>query len=118
MADRTDDSKKICNLNYLTELSHGNTAFVKEMIRIFLAEIPGEIQTLEKGIKENNYEDIQQAAHKLKSTIPFVGLNFIIEKELVEIEELATKRSEIEKIRLLFSQVKEMCAKASEELIA
>jgi HPt (histidine-containing phosphotransfer) domain-containing protein len=108
--------EKVYNLDYLHELSHGNEEFVKEMIRIFLAEMPEEIQNLENSIKEKNYTAIRHAAHKLKSTIPFVGLNFVIGKEVFEIEDLASKQLDLEKIELLFVKIKEMCNKAAEEL--
>ena len=108
----------VCNLNYLKELSNGNAEFVNEMIRLFLAEIPGEIQNLEKGIEEKDYDSIKQSAHKMKSTIPFVGLNFIIGNEVFEIEDLANKKLDLEKIEFLFSGVKEMCTRATNELRA
>ena len=111
-------SQKVTNLDYLTELSKGNTAFIAEMISIFLTENPEEIRLLEKGIKEQNFPAIKAAAHKMKSTIPFVGLDKLIEKDLSEIEKLSLENTDIQHIQLLFSNVKTICLKASEELRA
>jgi HPt (histidine-containing phosphotransfer) domain-containing protein len=116
MINNTNNFEKISSLHYLNELSNGNAEFVKEMIGIFLSENPEEIQVLEKGIMEKDYFTIKHTAHKLRSSIPFVGLNQLIEQEVLEIEELAAERSNIQKIKTLFSKVKEVCLKTNEEL--
>lgn len=107
---------RVTNLDYLTELSNGNTKFVEEMINIFLVEIPGEIKNLENSIRKKDYGLVQRISHKLKSTIPFVGLDKVIEGEVYEIEKLAKEHSNISKIEELFSKVKRACRKAVEEL--
>ena len=106
----------VCDLTYLKELSNGKVEFEKEMIQMFLEEIPGEILNLEHGIKAKDYETVKLTTHKLKSTLPFVGLNFIVGKEVLEMEALAKSQSGLEKIEVLFLTVKEMCEKAFEEL--
>jgi HPt (histidine-containing phosphotransfer) domain-containing protein len=107
---------KVCNLDYLHDISKGDDAFIEEMITIFLSENPSEIQKLENGITEKNFDTIKHAAHKLRSTLPFVGLDRLIEKESIEIEELAGKHSNPERIKELFAKVKDICQKAFLEL--
>ena len=109
-------SARVSNLDYLTEMSNGNGEFIGEMIRIFLVEMPSEIGNLEDGILRQDHETIKQAAHKLKSTIPFVGLDKIISKELTEMEQLASAHADIKSIEPLFNKVKLMCEKAAREL--
>ena len=116
MQDSTDDSKKIVNLDYLIEVSNGNTKFVKEMVKLFLTENPEEIKAMEKGIEEKNFEAIKIIAHKLRSTIPFIGLDKIIEKEVAEVETLATDKADFGKIKTLFSKIKKTCEMACYEL--
>jgi HPt (histidine-containing phosphotransfer) domain-containing protein len=113
------------------------------MIRIFLDENPNELVMLEKGIEERDLTKINVAAHKLRSTAPFVGIDKLIGNEIQEIEDIttikaATKKIEIqandnpeiqkieivttdssaiEKIRELFIKVKDVCEKAREELL-
>ena len=106
----------VCNLDYLKELSNGNKDFVTKMIQLFLDEIPAEILNLEKDIENKDYESIKQVAHKMKSTLPFVGLHELAEQKLTEIEDLAKKQIDIQKIQSLFFDVKETCRLASEEL--
>ena len=109
-------SDKVTNLNYLTELAKGDVSFITEMIRIFLEENPEEVKTLEQAIQENNYENIKSISHHMKSTIPFVGIDLLIGKDLVDIEKLATEKTGLEVIKTLFSNVKTVCEKAFNEL--
>ncbi len=111
-----NNPRKIINLGYLIGLSKGNNVFVKEMIDLFLSENPEEIKSLEKGILEKNYEVIKNTAHKLKSTIPFIGLDKVIQSEVSEVEKLASSKSELPKIEKLFLKIKEMCERACCEL--
>jgi HPt (histidine-containing phosphotransfer) domain-containing protein len=110
-------SNKITDLRYLISLSDGNEAFVKEMIQTFVIENPKEVKGLEQGIVQNDFELIRLNAHKMKSTIPFVGIDILIGEEINEIERLAKERSEIQKIQTLFSKVKTVCDKAAIELL-
>ncbi|MGQ0828566.1 MAG: Hpt domain-containing protein [Bacteroidota bacterium] len=109
-------TKQVINLDYLNGLAKGNTVFVKEMIDMFLEDNPEEIQNLGQSIQNKNYTLIKEIAHKMKSTIAFMGLSPLIENELSEIEQLAINKSEINKIESLYLKVKEICDKAAEEL--
>jgi HPt (histidine-containing phosphotransfer) domain-containing protein len=143
MKEQSQTDQKVANLDYLVALSKGDNVFVKEMIRIFLDENPNELVMLEKGIEERDLTKINVAAHKLRSTAPFVGIDKLIGNEIQEIEDIttikaATKKIEIqandnpeiqkieivttdssaiEKIRELFIKVKDVCEKAREELL-
>jgi HPt (histidine-containing phosphotransfer) domain-containing protein len=107
---------KITNLDYLNELSKGDPAFINEMVTIFLTENPEEVRILEEAIKEKNYETIKSMSHHMKSTIPFVGIDVIIGKDLTDIEKLAEEKTGIEAIQTLFKNVKQTCEQAFEEL--
>lgn len=107
---------KVTNLDYLNELAKGDTAFIAEMIAIFLEENPEEIKTLEAAIQENQFEDIKSIAHHMKSTIPFVGIDLLIGKDLLEIEKLAAEKTGLGQIKILFENVKTICEKSYDEL--
>jgi HPt (histidine-containing phosphotransfer) domain-containing protein len=113
------EGERISNLDYLNELSNGNPKFVKDMIALFLTEIPQELRVIEngiKGIKGEEYETVRMAAHKLKSTIPFVGIERVIKGEVLEMEKLAAEKKDIARIEDLFKKIKKTCEKAAEEL--
>jgi hypothetical protein len=116
MKDSNGLSEKVSNLAYLTELSKGNTQFVTEMIDIFLAENPAEVETLELAIAESDYEQIQSISHHMRSTMPFIGLDVHISKDLTETEQFAKSRSELPEIKIRFVKIKRICNLAVEEL--
>lgn len=116
MEDSNYNSSKVVNIEYLKELSKGNTKFVDEMIRIFLVENPEEIKFLEKKIAEEDYDQIKATTHKLRSTLPYIGLDSLVEGEITQIEGLAAKKTGLDQIRVLFTKIKEMCDKACAEL--
>ena len=107
---------KTTNLDYLIGLSKGNSKFVEEMIEIFLTENPKEIRSLEESIRNEDFVLIKTSAHKMKSTIPFVGLDIIIGEDLSEIEKLSLEKRDINRIITLLKKIKEVCIKATQEL--
>lgn len=107
---------KVTNLDYLTELAKGDTSFIKEMITIFLEENPEEINTLEIAIQEKQFDSIKAISHHMKSTIPFVGIDVLIGKDLLDIEKLALEKTGLDIIKTLFENVKNVCRKAYNEL--
>src|ERR1700751_2778863 len=107
-------SQKVTNLNYLNEISKGDANFIKEMISIFLTESPQEVANLEKAIAETNFEKIRSISHHMKSTVPFIGLDLFIGKELVETENLAIEKKDIQTISTHFVKIKAACQQAFE----
>ena len=116
MINNTDTAQKTINLSYLESISSGNKEFVKEMVNLFLSENPEEIKSLENAITEKNHKSIKTIAHKLRSTIPFMGLDKIIEKDVAEIEKLAANNADVKEIEQRFAKVKEVCEKSYYEL--
>jgi HPt (histidine-containing phosphotransfer) domain-containing protein len=118
MESMANTHQPVTNLNYLKELSKGNTAFVKEMITIFLTENSEELNYFEKCIHDQDFESIRLSAHKLRSSIPYLGLDKHIGKEINEIEKLAASKSYIQKIESMFSKIRTICERARQELLS
>lgn len=116
MDNNSSSTGKVVNIDYLRQLSKGNTRFVEEMIRIFLSENPEEMRVLEKAVRDQDYELIKATTHKLRSTLPYIGLDKVVENEISEIEELAIGHNGIDKIHHLFTRIKETCERACSEL--
>lgn len=108
--------QKVTNLTYLNEISKGDANFIKEMISIFLSESPDEISQLGKAITSVNFDKIRSVSHHMKSTIPFVGLDLLIGKELEQIEDLALNKKDIQTISTHFLKVQAVCQQAYQEL--
>lgn len=116
MENSNGTTGRIVNIDYLRQLSKGNTRFVEEMIRIFLSENPEEIRTLELAVRKHDYDLVKATTHKLRSTLPYIGLDKLVENEISEIEDLATNRRDIDRIQELCLKVKGICDQACQEL--
>lgn len=116
MRTTVENTEKMIDLSYLERLSNGNKVFVKEMIALFLSENPEEIKSIEQAIREKDHAAIKAAAHKLRSTIPFIGIDKFIEKEVSEIEELASNNADMREIETRFAKIKSTCERACIEL--
>ena len=108
--------KKVSDLTYLNEISKGDANFIKEMISIFLSETPDEISQLENAIALSDFDKIRSISHHMKSTIPFIGLDSLIGKELAQIEDLALGKKDIQTISTHFIKVQAVFKQAIEEL--
>jgi HPt (histidine-containing phosphotransfer) domain-containing protein len=110
--------ERVTDLHYLVGLSEGNQEFVKEMVQTFISENPKELQEVEKGISERDFNLIRHGAHSMKSTIPFVGIDTLIGRAVAEIEQLAKRKEGLSKIEELFASVRDVCHRAITELNA
>jgi signal transduction histidine kinase/CheY-like chemotaxis protein/HPt (histidine-containing phosphotransfer) domain-containing protein len=98
------------DLNDLKQLSNGDTAFVNEMLTIFIKTTTQEIDLMNEGLKQENWKRISDSAHKIVPPCRHVGAMKLhdtlklIEKrahDLVELDSLpelvneATRESEV-----------------------
>jgi len=90
------------NLAYLKSLSGGNTDFEERMINLFLEEVQADLNDMQIAFQQQDLHVIPRIAHKLKSSLPLVGLNELIPllaemeslKEEDAIDELVKKQLE------------------------
>jgi PAS domain S-box-containing protein len=80
------------NLNYLYELSNGNTEFEKEMISLFIHQVPKEILNLQRACEDYEYVKIAEIAHKLKSSMDIFNRHDLSESLSIIIEEARSNR--------------------------
>jgi HPt (histidine-containing phosphotransfer) domain-containing protein len=102
------------NLGYLDDISGGDCIFKKELIRIFLKQIPDFIRNLHRFLIDDEIENLAKEAHTAKSSV----LIFMMEetgKNLKKIQLLA-ENNETEEILPLILEVQNDMDKASKEL--
>jgi signal transduction histidine kinase/DNA-binding response OmpR family regulator len=69
-----------------------NKEFIRKMLELFIQRVPGQVETLQQAIDQENWEEVAREAHTLKST--FGSLNIQPETgHLRRIEELAELRA-------------------------
>lgn len=106
---------KYTNLSYLKEVSGEDPEFMKEMINIFISQIPEFIENMENHFKEGNYIDLGKEAHKAKSSVIIMGMEELGIK-MKELQLLTEKNENIETYQNYISEFKNQCQGAIEEL--
>lgn len=61
------------DLNYLKELSGGDSGFVAEIIKMFIEDAPKIIGQVHQYLHKGDYELLRVTVHKLKSSIQVLG---------------------------------------------
>ena len=107
----------IINPDHLYSLSRGNNAFIKDIVQLFLDQNPLELSEIEKAIDQQNYASISSIAHKMKTSVGFIGIEQLL-APLNKLEKLAITQGNTNDINSLFSEVKITCQKAIGELTA
>ena len=57
----------------IQQLAGGSSDFIKELISIFLEDVPETINQMENALSESDYLILGQLAHKMKSSIGIIG---------------------------------------------
>ncbi len=81
------DQKIKLDFSYLKEMSRGDHSFVKEMIEIFLKEVPFAIGQLEEELEKKDWKKISDIAHRIKTNFMMVGLH-VQKEDALKIETL------------------------------
>jgi HPt (histidine-containing phosphotransfer) domain-containing protein len=112
---KSSNNYKIIKPEHLYSLSRGNNLFIKEVIQLFLEQNPKEISDLEQGVKMRDYAVVSSIAHKMKTSIGFIGIEQLF-APLNQLEKLAINQGNLNDIQNLFNEVKKMCQYAVIEL--
>jgi HPt (histidine-containing phosphotransfer) domain-containing protein len=62
------------NLNYLDEIAAGDENFKKDLVKIFLQQLPGFISNMKKFHAENDLSSLAREAHTAKSSVLIFGM--------------------------------------------
>jgi len=106
------------DLSFLTAFSGGDTGFVKEMVVMFVQKMPVDLPQLKLLAENSEWAEVKSLAHKLKSSVNFMGIPGMKEK-LQKLED-DTQAENIYPEQLLadINGVINICNKAVEELKA
>lgn len=85
------------NLQYLNELMDGNTEIIHEVLKLFKAEVPKDIERLKQTLAEGNFDQLGKIAHKLKSSVGNLGLS-VLKDEFYFIEQSGKNNQNIEQM--------------------
>ena len=108
---------KYSDLTYLKEVTGGETEFMKDMINIFMDQVPEFIENMEKHYANGDYIDLGKEAHKAKSSVIILGMNDLGVK-MKELQILTENNEGIESYPSYIEDFKTQCLGAVEELKA
>ncbi len=104
----TSGIPKIIDLSFLHNLADGNMDFVKKMLEIYLKQTPENLQILQHSLYMMDYTSLGAIAHKMRSSVPYVGLNEA-EKMLEKIEYDCKQKINLDKFAEQVKHIVEMC---------
>lgn len=89
-------------MDYLEDLSGGNTLLIKEILQLFVKQTPPDMELLGSYIQQGDWENVYRQAHHIKPTLAYVGANGMRE-ELQVIESIARNRQDLDSITEKFN---------------
>jgi HPt (histidine-containing phosphotransfer) domain-containing protein len=109
-----NSNQKSIDLNHLNSITSGDESFKKELIAIFLNQIPVFINNMKKYLAQNKLENLTREAHTAKSSAMIFGMENT-GKLLKEIQHLA-ETNQAGDIQNILLQVETELNQANSEL--
>ncbi len=104
---------KPINLEYLKNISGGDDLFFKESVEMATILIPSRVAAINQALKAHSYDDLYQAAHKMKSTARMIGMPCDL---LEQIEHKAQAHSPIDELMRIVREITLISKAAVREL--
>lgn len=77
---------KVIDLDYMKEISNGDSAYEKLVTEQFLHLMPRELEALSSAATKYDPAEIRRIAHGMKTTISIMGLNRVLDESLDVLE--------------------------------
>ena len=103
------------DLTYLYDMSDNDNQFVIEIMKIFIEQVPGELDKLAVAIEGQEWSSVHSIVHKLKSSVNHVGIKSIV-PIIQQIESSTHDLVNLDTIQSKYLQIKTVCYAAIEEL--
>jgi HPt (histidine-containing phosphotransfer) domain-containing protein len=97
------------NLSYLESIADGDQGIIKELIIIFLDQVPEFTNGFSESFSNSNWKNLAALAHKAKSSVLSMGMNELGNIDLKNLELLAKnfRKCELEKFITLETKEQE-----------
>ena len=101
-------STKLDKVNYdlsnIIAISRGDNEFVEKMISLFIKQTSEACIDLDNFVNDNKFDDICKLLHKIKPNIECMGITSIL-NQVRELELLCENSNDIDKIKLLVTEI-------------
>ncbi len=85
------------------------------MISVFVAQMPGDMEKLEKHLNDKDWKTLHSVAHKMKPSFSFMGIKEL-EKVILLVNEYSATETNLEQLPSLISKIKNVSTLAIAEL--
>ena len=103
------------NLDYLRTITENDTESVREIIVLFLDQVPEFIENLKKHLANKQYDKLGNEAHKAKSSVMIMGMDDL-GHDLKTLQLDTIKGTGVDTYAPLVSRFEVECLAAVEEL--
>jgi HPt (histidine-containing phosphotransfer) domain-containing protein len=107
---------KSVDLTYLRSWTKAKTELMMKIIELYLEQTPPLIGKMKQSLADNDWQELQGAAHKLIPSFAIVGMQIEFENITRKIQEYAETEEHLDEIPDLFLKLESACSQACLEL--
>lgn len=87
--DEMAEGEKLYDLCMIEKLCRGNQQQVKQMLSVFVDQVPKAVKEIRSAYSENDFDQVKKAAHRIKPVLGFYAV-IQLEEEIRLIESAAS----------------------------
>lgn len=106
---------RLTDFSYLRKVAPPDSDLVEEMIELCIENVPEYGESIKNCYQNNDREGLRQAAHKMKSSVNYMGIDSLF-KLLQDLEAQAHEVASLEELKLSIDRICELSRVAVEEL--
>ncbi|MEL7339626.1 MAG: ATP-binding protein, partial [Bacteroidota bacterium] len=110
-----DVKDPVINLDYLKEISGGDAGIISKTIQKFLETTPEILDQMDDHLEQGDHNNLGRAAHKLKSSVAFMGID-MIKETILEIERITKTGQDVDQLSQHVSKVRAVLEQGYVEL--
>ncbi|MEM7368447.1 MAG: response regulator [Bacteroidota bacterium] len=115
MTETSMESTNYVNLSYLKEISGGDGMIIRKTIQKFLETTPAMLDTMDAQLAGQEYPDLGKTAHKLKSSVAFMGIDDI-KDSIIRVETITKSRENVGELAGLLARIRQVTETSFSEL--
>ncbi|WP_432673216.1 Hpt domain-containing protein [Flavobacterium sp. SM2513] len=103
------------NLAKVYEISEDDTDFVREILKLFVQEVPVDLLHMKTAINEKNHQETYSFAHKIKPSLVLLGMTIAYEENLC-VENWTRDKGKKKEIKDTYKSLENHIEKAVKEI--
>ncbi|OYQ36125.1 histidine kinase [Flavobacterium cyanobacteriorum] len=104
------------NLLKVNAISDNDAQFARQVVTLFIEEVPFEIKNMKDGLRKKNHQKVYHAAHKIKPTLDLLGMDLAYE-DVLTIEAWTRAEGKKKEIKEVIKSLKLQVDQTVRELI-